>query len=59
MKINREKLHELYMKKVSDLADEYNWITHFGPQEIVGMISTILENNPKLITNEKDTNTHE
>ena len=46
------------MKKVSDLADEYDWITHFGPQEIVGIISTILENNPTLITNEKSTTTY-
>ena len=60
MKINKEKLYELYMKKVEEITQECDWVTGFGPMEIVGIISTILENNPQLIkTNEKRTDTHE
>ena len=59
MKINREKLHELYMKKVDEIAEECDWVVSFGPTEIVRIISTILENNPLLITNEKETDTRQ
>ena len=48
MTINKEKLHELYMQWVNQVADECDWKTSFGPEEIVGAIATILENNPHL-----------
>ena len=49
MTIDREKLFELYMEKVNRIAEECDWVTNFGPEEIVHMIATILENNPQLI----------
>ena len=48
MTINKEKLHELYMQWVNQVADECDWKTSFGTEEIVGAIATILENNPHL-----------
>ena len=49
MEINKEKLYELYMKWVNDVAEECDWKTHFGPKEIVNAIANILETNPELI----------
>ena len=48
MKINREELYKLYMEWVEQVTEECDWKTSFGPEEIVGAIATILENNPHL-----------
>lgn len=50
MKINREELFKLYMKEVEDIVETCDWVTHFGPEDIVNIISSILEKNPNLIT---------
>jgi hypothetical protein len=49
MTINKEKLLELYMQWVDQVADECDWKTSFEPEEIVYAIASILENNPKLL----------
>jgi hypothetical protein len=49
MKIDREKLYELYMNWVNDVTESCDWKTHFGPEEIVNSIATIIENNKDLI----------
>ena len=49
MKINKEELYKLYMEEVNLIAEECDWVTHFGPEEIVNMIACILEENPNLI----------
>jgi hypothetical protein len=49
MTINKEKLLELYMQWVDQVADECDWKTHFAPEEIVYAIAEILENNPELL----------
>ena len=49
MKINREKLYELYMKEVENLAEVCDWVTYVGPQEIVHMIARVIEKNPDVI----------
>jgi hypothetical protein len=49
MKIDKEKLFELYMQWVNQVLDECDWKTSFEPKEIVYAIATILENNPKLV----------
>jgi hypothetical protein len=36
------------MQWVDQVADECDWKTSFGPEEIVYAIVTILENNPEL-----------
>ena len=48
IKINKEKLYNLYMEKVDRICEECDWVTGFGPKEIVEMISNIIENNPDL-----------
>ena len=36
------------MEKVDRICEECDWVTGFGPKEIVEMISNIIENNPDL-----------
>jgi hypothetical protein len=49
MKIDREKLYKLYMERVDEITEICDWKTSFGPEEIVGLISEIIENNQDLI----------
>jgi hypothetical protein len=56
MKIDREKLHKLYMEKVDEITEICDWKTSFGPEEIVGLISEIIENNQDLINFEVENN---
>ena len=37
------------MERVEKIAEDLDWKTHFGPEEIVHMIAHILETNPDLI----------
>ena len=48
MIIDREELHRLYMEWVNQVADDCDWKTHFGTEEIVHAIAHILETNPQL-----------
>lgn len=52
MKINKDELFKLYMKWVYEVAEECDWKTSFGPEEIVHSIANIIENNPQLIQND-------
>lgn len=56
MKIDRERLFELYMKWVDEVSEACDWKAHFGPEEIVNSIATIIEENEDLINNEPDGN---
>lgn len=49
-KIDEDELFKLYMTWVNQVCEDIDWKTNFGPEEIVGAISRILEENPKLIT---------
>lgn len=49
MKINEQELHKLYMEWVDKVTEECDWVTTFGPSEIVGALVRILEENPHLI----------
>jgi hypothetical protein len=53
MKVNKEKLYELYMNWVDEVTDNCDWKTSFGSEEIVHAIGVIIENNPDLIINEE------
>jgi hypothetical protein len=53
MIIDKEELHRLYMEWVNQVADDCDWKTHFGTEEIVHAIAHILETNPQII---KETN---
>ena len=52
MKINKEKLFELYMQEIDEISEVCDWKTHFEPEEIVSILAGILEKNPDLITKE-------
>lgn len=49
MQINRAELVKLYMEEMNAIAEECDWVTHFGPEEIVNIIAHVLERNPQLI----------
>ena len=49
MTINREELYKLYMQWVDEVTEQCDWVTHFGPTEIIGALVNILEDNPHLI----------
>jgi hypothetical protein len=51
MEINKEELHRLYMEWVNKVADDCDWKTTFGTEEIVNAIARIIETHPELITN--------
>jgi hypothetical protein len=51
IEINKPELFKLYMQWVNKVAEENDWKTSFGPEEIIYAISAILENNPELIEN--------
>ena len=48
--INREKLFELYMDEVHRISEELEDKSHFTPEELIDIVSNVLETNPKLIT---------
>jgi hypothetical protein len=52
MKINKEKLHELYMKEVDLIFEVCDWKTYLSSEEIVNTIVNTLEKNPELISND-------
>ena len=45
MKINRKKLYNLYMQRVNKIAEECDWVTNFGPKEIVEIMCNVIETN--------------
>jgi hypothetical protein len=44
------------MEKVDEITEICDWKTSFGPEEIVGLISEIIENNQDLINFEVENN---
>ncbi len=52
IKINKEKLYELYMKEVESICEVYDWKTSFSAEECVNIVSYLLEEHPELITND-------
>lgn len=49
MEINEKELFKLYKEWVDRVSEDCDWKTHFTPEEIVGAIVRILEQNPHLI----------
>jgi hypothetical protein len=47
--IDKKILYKLYMEWVNQVSEDFEWKTHFGPEEIVNAIARILENNSNLI----------
>jgi hypothetical protein len=52
MKIDRQKLYDLYMQKVNHIVETCDWVSTFTPKDIVEMISQIIEQNEDLISKE-------
>jgi hypothetical protein len=50
IKINKEKLYSLYMEEVNRISDLFEDKSYFSAQDLIGIVSDILEKNPKLIT---------
>jgi predicted RNase H-like nuclease (RuvC/YqgF family) len=57
MKINKEELHRLYLNKVTEVAEECDWVTSFSIEDVVSLISLVIEQNPRII--QIDTNLHD
>ena len=57
MKINREELHRLYLNKVNEVAEECDWITSFSIEDVVRLISLVIEQNPHVV--QIDINPHD
>lgn len=55
IKINKEQLYSLYMEEVHRIADLFEDKSHFTPQELIGIVSNVLEKNPELIIENKTT----
>lgn len=49
LKINKEELHRLYLEKVNEVAEECDWVTHFTIEDVVRLISLVLEQNPSIV----------
>jgi hypothetical protein len=50
IKINKEKLFKLYMDEVNRISDIFEDKSYFTPEELIGIVSEVLEKNPNLIT---------
>jgi len=50
IKLDRERLYKMYMDHVDYICDECDWVSSFTPRDIISIISTIIENNPDLIS---------
>lgn len=48
IKIDKERLYDMYMDWVDRVTEECEWKTNFTAKEIVNEISNILEKNPQL-----------
>ena len=52
MKINQKKLYELYMAKIYQICEDLEDKSHFSVEEIIQIMSEILEKNPELLSYE-------
>ena len=52
IKINKDLLLSLYIDKVNEIAEDLPEKTFFKIEEVVSIISDIIENNPNIIQNE-------
>jgi hypothetical protein len=53
IKINKKKLHSLYMKEVNRIADLFEDKSHFTPEELIDIVASVLEANTDIIKEEK------
>jgi hypothetical protein len=53
IKINKERLHRLYMKEVHRISGLFEDRSNFTAEELIGIVSNVLEKNPDLIEEKK------
>jgi hypothetical protein len=53
IKINRKKLYDLYIKEVERISDLCEDKSRFSAEDLVGIISQVLEENIDIITEKK------
>ena len=51
--LDRNKLYELYIYKINEIAEDLPEKTFFKIEEVISIISDIIENNPNIIQNEQ------
>ncbi len=51
--INRELLYKLYKERVYKISDDLDWKTSFTIEEIVSIMSDLIDNHPELIIKDK------
>lgn len=49
MKIDKQKLLDIYLKEVNNIFEVCDWKTHLTPKEIVDILSELIEKNPTII----------
>ena len=49
IKIDREKLFKLYMKRANKITNDCDWITHITPEMLVGIVSDVIEEHHELL----------
>lgn len=54
IKINKERLLEIYTKEINEMAELMDWVDSFTPGDTVRRICSILERYPELITKRED-----
>ena len=50
MKINRQELHFLYLKRVNEICDDLPDKSYFSIADVIEVVSDVLEENPGLIS---------
>jgi hypothetical protein len=53
IKVNRKKLHSLYMQEVNRIADLFEDKSHFTPEELIDIVSSVIEANADIVQEEK------
>ena len=41
--IDRKAVYEEYMRRVNQIAEDCDWVTHIGPETLVNLVINIIE----------------
>jgi hypothetical protein len=45
--IDRKEVYEEYMRRVNQIAEDCDWVTHIGPETLVNLVINIIEESQK------------
>lgn len=54
MKIDRKRLYEIYMERIEFIVNSCDWKTSLTPEEIIDILSNVIEDNPELLLDTED-----